>query len=92
MLLPEWCEAFGDGAITALFRESAKSECDPTGKGVSPKTISKAAKGKPVVYEVAEKLSAASKLLSDRTGGKWCTIDELRYPDRGAQKTARRAS
>lgn len=82
MLLTEWAKMYGAGVYTDLERESR----------VSYKTVlRKARDGEKCVYEVAEKLSLATKRMKDRTGGKWVSIDELRFPEKhGAAPSAAR--
>lgn len=63
MTLQQWLQDKPRGTITRLMRDS----------GVSTNTVSKAARGLPVTYETAERLSEA-------TGGE-VSIESLRFPD-----------
>lgn len=75
MLLTEWARLWGHGAYSELHCESR----------VSRKTVLKAARdGLPVVAEVAEKLSDATKRLGAGPAGKcsFVSVAELRYPER----------
>lgn len=79
MLLTDWAKKYGRGAYTELARESR----------VSFKTVlAKARDGERCSYEIAEKLSAATKLLKGSVGGEWCSIGELRFPERYKRKGA----
>lgn len=77
MLLTDWAKKYGRGAYTELARESR----------VSFKTVlAKARDGGRCTYEIAEKFQAATKLLKHKTGGAWCSIDELRFPEKYAHQ------
>lgn len=83
MLLTEWTRNKGKGALREL--ELATK--------LNNRTVAKAARdGLAVSYEVAEKLSEATRPIDPKTGKPdpdlppACSIEEIRHPDRFAKR------
>jgi hypothetical protein len=79
MLLSEWLDKDGRGALTRLHYASK----------VSYKTVWRASQGKAVRdYDVAERLSNATRPIDPKTGAPStrqapaCSIEEIRFPER----------
>lgn len=73
MILTLWAKTYGRGAYQALCHETK----------LSYKTVLlRARDGHPSSYEQAERLSAATKRLKDKTGGLWSSIAEVRFPEK----------